>query len=89
MSFQAPITMGQAVEYIEQRRYLQPAILREFVTVGVPGLVGALSGMVPGAYSVTINYALPTFMPGFAFSPSPSLVIYFASLRLSPLRIDS
>jgi len=42
---------------------------REFVTVGVPGMVGALSGMVPGAYSVTINYAPPTFMPGFDFGP--------------------
>jgi len=42
---------------------------REFVTVGLPGLVGALSGMVPGAYSVTINYAPPTFLPGFAFGP--------------------
>lgn len=31
MSFQAPITIGQAVEYIEQRRYLLPAIQREFV----------------------------------------------------------
>jgi hypothetical protein len=42
---------------------------REFVTVGVPGMVGALSGMVPGAYSVTIDYAPPTFMPGFDFGP--------------------
>jgi hypothetical protein len=45
---------------------------REFVTVGLPGLVGALSGMVPGAYSVTINYAPPTFLPGFAFGPLSS-----------------
>jgi hypothetical protein len=42
---------------------------REFVTVGVPGMVGALSGMVPGKYSATINYAPPTFMPGFDFGP--------------------
>jgi hypothetical protein len=42
---------------------------REFVTVGVPGMVGALSGMVPGAYSATIDYAPPTFMPGFDFGP--------------------
>lgn len=30
-----------------------------FVTVGLPGFVGALSGMVPGQYSVTINWAPP------------------------------
>jgi hypothetical protein len=42
---------------------------REFVTVGLPGLVGALSGMVPGAYSVTINYAPAAYLPGFAFGP--------------------
>jgi len=42
---------------------------REFVTVGVPGMVGALSGMVPGGYSATINYAPPTFTPGFDFGP--------------------
>lgn len=42
---------------------------REFLTVGVLGMVGALSGMVPGAYSVTIDYAPPTFMPGFDFGP--------------------
>lgn len=27
-----------------------------YVTVGMPGFVGALSGMVPGEYSLTINY---------------------------------
>lgn len=42
---------------------------REFVTVGVPGMIGALSGMMPGAYSATINYAPPTFTPGFDFGP--------------------
>jgi hypothetical protein len=42
---------------------------REFVTVGILGMVGALSGMVPGEYSATINYAPPTFMPGFDFGP--------------------
>jgi hypothetical protein len=42
---------------------------REFVSVGVPGMVGVLSGMVPGAYSATIDYAPPTFMPGFDFGP--------------------
>src|SRR5262249_32565296 len=38
---------------------------REFVVVGVPGHVGALSGMVPGAYSVTINWAPPVGVPSF------------------------
>ncbi|MCP5538376.1 MAG: hypothetical protein H7A51_19350 [Akkermansiaceae bacterium] len=42
---------------------------REFVTVGVPGMVGVLSGMLPGAYSATINYAPPTITPGFDFGP--------------------
>jgi len=42
---------------------------REFVSVGVPAMVGALSGMVPGGYSATIDYAPPTFMPGFDFGP--------------------
>lgn len=28
-----------------------------------------LSGMVPGGYSATIDYAPPTFMPGFDFGP--------------------
>lgn len=31
----------------------------EFVIIGVVGHVGAFSGMVPGAYSVTINWAPP------------------------------
>jgi len=35
----------------------------------VPGMVGALSGMVPGGYSATIDYAPPTFTPGFDFGP--------------------
>lgn len=30
---------------------------RKFLTVGVPGQIGVLSGILPGAYSVTINYA--------------------------------
>jgi len=41
-----------------------------FVSVGVPGFVGVLSGMVPGAYSVTINWAPPQGMPEFSFGPS-------------------
>lgn len=36
---------------------------RSFVTVGMPGMVGVLSGMLPGAYSVTINMAPPHAVP--------------------------
>jgi predicted choloylglycine hydrolase len=43
---------------------------REFVAVGVPGQVSVLSGMVPGAYSATINWAPPGAMPSFEFGPS-------------------
>jgi hypothetical protein len=43
---------------------------REFVAVGVPGQVGVLSGMLPGAYSVTINWAPPASQPTFAFGPA-------------------
>jgi hypothetical protein len=42
----------------------------EFVAVSAPALVGVLSGMVPGAYAATINYAPPTSLPFFnGFSP--------------------
>jgi uncharacterized protein len=42
----------------------------EFVTVGFPGFVGVLSGMIPGAYSVTINWAPPPVgRPKFDFAP--------------------
>ncbi len=40
-----------------------------FVTVGITGLVGVLSGMVPGAYSATINWAPAARMPRFRFGP--------------------
>ncbi len=43
---------------------------REFVVVGVPGQVGVLSGMLPGAYSVTINWAPPAETPTFRFGPA-------------------
>ncbi|HEY1378901.1 MAG TPA: C45 family autoproteolytic acyltransferase/hydrolase [Gemmataceae bacterium] len=43
---------------------------REFVSVGVPGQVGVLSGMVPAAYSVTINWAPPAGLPSFEFGPT-------------------
>ncbi len=52
-------------------RFTQPDRDREFVTVGVPGQVGVLSGMVPGGYSVTINWAPPVCNPGFSsFGPA-------------------
>ncbi len=35
-----------------------------------PGFVGVLSGMVPGAYSVTINWAPPADQPDFHWGPS-------------------
>jgi hypothetical protein len=43
---------------------------RAFVTVGVPGQVGVLSGMLPPAYSVTINWAPPVAFPSFDFGPT-------------------
>ena len=43
---------------------------REFTTVGIPGYVGVLSGMLPGAYSVTINWAPPNGRPHFNFGPA-------------------
>ncbi|MFZ2657924.1 MAG: carcinine hydrolase/isopenicillin-N N-acyltransferase family protein [Victivallales bacterium] len=42
---------------------------RMFVVVGILGLAGALSGMLPGAYSVSINYAPSVKDPGFDFGP--------------------
>jgi hypothetical protein len=42
----------------------------DFVTVGFPGFVGVLSGMVPRRYSVTINWAPPQGIPNFEFSPA-------------------
>lgn len=43
---------------------------REFVTVGIAGFVGVLSGMVPGGYSVTINWAPPNGNPGTGTRPA-------------------
>lgn len=43
---------------------------REFVSVGVPGQVGVLSGMLPHAFSVTINWAPPAGFPTFEFGPT-------------------
>ena len=58
-------TMGPATRLFRFRRGL-----REFVSVGVPGQVSVLSGMLPGAYSVTINWAPPASMPSFEFGPA-------------------
>jgi hypothetical protein len=38
--------------------------------VGAPGHVGVLSGMLPRAYSVTINWAPPGTRPTFDFGPA-------------------
>lgn len=43
---------------------------REFYSVGISGYVGVLSGMLPGAYAVTINWAPPSEHPSFDFGPS-------------------
>lgn len=57
-------TLGQAT-----RLYTFRNGNRKFHVVGVLGLVGALSGMLPKAYSVTINYAPASKIPGFDFGP--------------------
>jgi len=44
--------VGPATNIMEYKNGKHP-----YTTVGVAGLVGALSGMVPGAYSVTVNHA--------------------------------
>jgi acid ceramidase len=58
-------TMGAATRLFRFRRGL-----REFISVGVPGHVGVLSGMLPHAYSVTINWAPPVAFPCFDFGPA-------------------
>src|SRR5262245_18734135 len=58
-------TMGAATRLFRFRRGA-----REFVSVGVPGHVGVLSGMLPRAYSVTINWAPPVAFPCFEFGPA-------------------
>jgi acid ceramidase len=57
--------MGEATRLF---RFRQGA--REFVSVGVPGQVSVLSGMLPGAYSITINWAPPASRPSFDFGPA-------------------
>jgi hypothetical protein len=58
-------TMGAATRLFRFRRGA-----REFVSVGVPGQVGVLSGMLLQAYSVTINWAPPVAFPCFEFGPA-------------------
>jgi hypothetical protein len=58
-------TMGAATRLFRFRRGA-----RAFVSVGVPGHVGVLSGMLPHAYSATINWAPPAAFPSFAFGPA-------------------
>jgi hypothetical protein len=43
---------------------------RAFLVIGAPGQVGVLSGMLPGAYSATINWAPPAGYPSFRFGPA-------------------
>jgi predicted choloylglycine hydrolase len=57
-------SMAQATRLFRFRRGR-----RAFVSVGVPGQVGILSGMLPGAYSATINWAPPAATPNFEFGP--------------------
>jgi hypothetical protein len=58
-------TMGAATRLFRFRRGT-----REFVSVGVPGHVGVLSGMLPSVYSVTINWAPRASFPSFNFGPA-------------------
>jgi predicted choloylglycine hydrolase len=57
--------MGEATRLFRFRRGA-----REFVSIGMPGQVGVLSGMLPGGYSVTINWAPPAAIPNFDFGPT-------------------
>jgi hypothetical protein len=43
---------------------------REFVAVGATGHIGVLSGMLPHAFSATINWAPPAGRPSFDFGPA-------------------
>jgi hypothetical protein len=58
-------SMGSATRLFRFRREA-----RQFISLGVPGHVGVLSGMLPGAYSVTINWAPPGAFPSFEFGPA-------------------
>jgi len=43
---------------------------REFITAGIAGYTGVLSGMLPGAYSVSMNWAPCEANPRFEFGPA-------------------
>jgi hypothetical protein len=57
-------SIGPATRIFEFRRGA-----RKHFVVGMPGLVSALSGMVPGGFSVTINWAPPASLPFFYLGP--------------------
>jgi hypothetical protein len=59
------LEMGEATRLFRYRKEDH-----EFVSLGFPGFVGVLSGMVPGEYSATLNWAPPTNVPDFHFGPS-------------------
>jgi len=42
---------------------------RDIISIGNPGLVGILSGMVPGKFSITLNWAPPVEWPDFRVGP--------------------
>ena len=52
--------IGPATRVFEFRRDA-----RKHFAIGMPGLIGALSGMVPGGFSITINWAPPASFPFF------------------------
>jgi hypothetical protein len=43
---------------------------REFISVGILGYLGVLSGMLPQRYSATINWAPPSSFPSFNYGPA-------------------
>ncbi len=47
---------------------------RKFITVGILGMVGVLSGMLPKKYSVTINYA-PTIKMPISYGYDPLMLL--------------
>lgn len=57
--------IGRATRLFEFRRKA-----RSFVAVGISGYVGVLSGMLPGAYSATINWAPPDGVSVGGFGPA-------------------
>lgn len=56
--------IGPATRVFEFRRGA-----RKHFVVGLPGLIGALSGMVPGGFSITLNWAPPASFPFFHSAP--------------------